>query len=151
MDKKPILCLDFDGVLHSYVSGWKGPRNIPDLPMPGALEFLKEVVYHYEVHVFSSRGKYFGGRRAMKRWLRKHLTDMYGDEATNGHVIFSMEDILFRLKFPKKKPPAKITIDDRAVCFTGEFPTIKELEVFKPFRIKENSFETHSSSNDKTR
>ena len=26
---KPILCLDFDGVLHSYTSGWRGAR-IPD-------------------------------------------------------------------------------------------------------------------------
>jgi hypothetical protein len=26
---KPILCLDFDGVLHSYSSGWKGADVIP--------------------------------------------------------------------------------------------------------------------------
>ena len=29
---KPILCLDFDGVVHSYTSGWKGADVIPDPP-----------------------------------------------------------------------------------------------------------------------
>lgn len=29
---KPILCLDFDGVIHSYASGWKGADVIPDPP-----------------------------------------------------------------------------------------------------------------------
>lgn len=27
---KPILCLDFDGVIHRYDSGWKGPLVIAD-------------------------------------------------------------------------------------------------------------------------
>src|SRR5882672_3079773 len=38
--RKPILCLDFDGVLHSYSSGWKGADVIPDAPTPGMAAFL---------------------------------------------------------------------------------------------------------------
>ena len=38
---KPILCLDFDGVIHSYASGWKGADVIPDAAVPGAMEFLR--------------------------------------------------------------------------------------------------------------
>ena len=39
---KLILCLDFDGVIHSYSSGWKGADVIPDPPVPGALRFIAD-------------------------------------------------------------------------------------------------------------
>ena len=45
----PILALDFDGVLHSYTSGWQGADVISDPPVPGAIEFLMEAVEHFEV------------------------------------------------------------------------------------------------------
>ena len=48
--RKPILCLDFDGVVHSYLSGWKGPWSIPDPPMPGILDFITDAMLNgYEV------------------------------------------------------------------------------------------------------
>src|ERR1700743_3429981 len=52
---KPILCLDFDGVIHSYASGWKGADVIPDPPVAGAIEFIREALKHFRVAIFSSR------------------------------------------------------------------------------------------------
>ena len=48
----PILCLDFDGVLHSYTSGWLGADVIPDPPVPGYAQFLLRAVEVFEVHTF---------------------------------------------------------------------------------------------------
>jgi hypothetical protein len=74
---RPILCLDFDGVIHSYTSGWKGAAVIPDAPVPGALEFIHEALEQFEVHIFSSRSHQWGGKRAMKRWLIHHYREMF--------------------------------------------------------------------------
>jgi len=66
-DAKRILCLDFDGVLHSYTSGWQGSRNILDPPVDGELKFLEQNWRGFQLCIFSSRSHYFGGRWAMKK------------------------------------------------------------------------------------
>jgi len=134
----PILCLDFDGVLHSYTSGWKGARVIPDGPMPGAIDWLRSLLTdaecvcamaprydRFDVQIYSSRSRYWGGRRAMRNWLAYQFVQA-------GYY----RQLVELLKFPKAKPPAFLTIDDRAMCFTGEFPTVDEMQAFKPFRIQ---------------
>ena len=124
---KPILVLDFDGVLHSYTSGWKGARVIPDPPVPGAMAFLMHAVVEFEVHILSSRTHQWGGRRAMKRWLRRSLR-----ERASGPPVYA--DVTYRaLKFPRHKPAAMVTIDDRALTFTGRWPSLSELQAFKPW------------------
>ena len=72
---KPILCLDFDGVVHSYESGWKGAAVIPDPPVPGAIDFIRNAVEEFRVAIFSSRSNQPGGLDAMKYWLRLHMLD----------------------------------------------------------------------------
>ena len=77
MDKK-ILCLDFDGVIHSYTSGWKGARSIPDMPVTGALEFIVTAMEYFNIAIFSSRSHQWGGKRAMKRWLWDKYAEIAG-------------------------------------------------------------------------
>jgi hypothetical protein len=128
MNRKPIICLDFDGVIHSYTSGWKGPRNIPDPPVEGALDFMYHaLVAGYRVVVHSSRARYFGGRWAMRRWLWHHAGDVW--EVFGG-------DGLSQVEFWRTKPPAVLTIDDRAITFTGTFPSLAEIEQFTPWNKK---------------
>ena len=124
---KPILCLDFDGVLHSYTSGWKGADTISDPPVPGAMKFISEAVNNFTVQIFSSRSSQPGGRNAMQCWVGKWLcSEFQGD----GH------DIADQLAYPTEKPAAFITIDDRALTFTGEWPTMEALKEFKPWNKK---------------
>jgi hypothetical protein len=123
---KKILCLDFDGVIHSYSSGWQGARNIPDPPTPGAIRFLiQALAVGFDVVIHSSRGRYFGGRRAMRAWLKRHAgAAWYPSPAGPG---------LENVRFPLFKPPAHVTIDDRVITFTGQWPAMSYLKEFKPF------------------
>lgn len=119
MTYKPTLLVDFDGVIHSYASGWKGEAVIPDPPVPGAFDFLDKALDDFQVAIYSSRSKTKEGLQAMKAWFRVH-----------GFVRVT------ELGFPAQKPPAFLTIDDRALCFTGVWPSIDEIKTFKPWYQK---------------
>lgn len=112
--RKPILVLDFDGVLHSYKSGWKGAEVVVDEPVEGAQEFCRAAQEHFTVVIFSSRCDQKSGIEAIVDWL-------------------------FKWKFPAdiqvtwRKPAAHVTLDDRAVTFTGHWPSIESLLAFVPW------------------
>ena len=121
-----ILCIDFDGVLHSYSSGWQGADVVADEPVENAIPWLIGMAIHpdFEVCIYSSRSQQDGGIEAMKRWLVLHMVDYpesLRDKALQG------------ISFPTQKPPAYLTIDDRAICFRGTFPSILEMDSFKPW------------------
>ena len=123
--RKPILCLDFDGVCHSYTSGWKGAAVIPDPPVEGLYRFLWFATAEFEVHIFSSRSHQEGGMQAMKDWFAQH--------AKGSSDLLAVRE----LHFPLEKPPAFLGIDDRVLTFTGEWPKISDLKNFKPWNAKE--------------
>ena len=64
-----ILCLDFDGTIHSYESGWQGAEVISDSPIKGSFEFISDAAKHFDVHVYSARNGLPGGIDAMKVWF----------------------------------------------------------------------------------
>lgn len=117
---KPILCLDFDGVIHSYSSGWKGADVISDPPVAGAMAFIREALKHFRVAIFSSRSNQPGGLNAMKDYI-----------ALNSEMGF--HDPIEGLEWPLEKPAAMVTIDDRALTFDGTWPAIAELKAFQPW------------------
>jgi len=134
MKQKPILCLDFDGVIHSYSSGWQGATVIPDPPVPGALHFIVRAMEQFRVAIFSSRSNAKGGRKAMREWLGKWSVDpVHGLPHDFDHGQWS------ELEWPKEKPAAFLTIDDRALTFTGTWPAIETLRDFKPWNKNERS------------
>lgn len=156
--KPTIVCLDFDGVLHSYKSGWKGPRCIPDGPVIDPLSGRNVLQDLYglvttpgiEVHIFSSRSRYLGARWAMKRWLRRQYVEICNAthipewamkwicqqsamDPWEIEVHDAVIDLVKKIKFPLYKPPAKVFVDDRAYRFQGILPGVSYIHGFKPW------------------
>src|SRR5215469_6554743 len=91
---KPILCLDFDGCIHSYKSGWKGIDQCPDPPVPGVFEWIENALHIFDIHIYSSRSIESRGRFAMQQYFADH----------------GAKHLLDKLEFSDKKPMAFITI-----------------------------------------
>jgi hypothetical protein len=132
-----IICCDFDGVLHSYVSGWMGGAHlIVDDPVPGAMDWLSGMAHddRFQVCVYSSRSKEPGAIDAMKQWLKKHLMVMYESAGLDLEELDpAAQFVIDALEFPTQKPAANMMIDDRAFCFEGTFPNVDWLLSFKPW------------------
>ena len=151
-----LICLAFDGVLHSASSGWRGPSVINDPPVEGAMEFILELIdFGANVCVYSSRSNQPMGVRAMKRWLSKHPTPYMDIEKMRGeptHIWLgrrerAAEQLVEQcIGFPNHKPPAHVTIDDRGITFKGKWPTMKSLKSFKPWRTKAKEKKDGSTS-----
>jgi hypothetical protein len=137
-ERKPILCLDFDGVLHSYTSGWQGATIIPDPPVEGAIDFVLEAEQDFRVAIYSSRSSHYGGIQAMQDWLRHHMTvAIRMRQREVGYFLDRTDEIADfvsqRIEWPTSKPPAMVTLDDRAITFDGTWPNMEDLLTFQPW------------------
>lgn len=103
---RPTVVFDFDGVIHSYKSGYLGADKIPDPVVPGIKAAIDELRTGYRVVVVSTRCASAEGCCAVRRYLRR-----------NG---IEVDDVTV------EKPPALCYIDDRAICFDGNASSIPE-------------------------
>lgn len=127
--RKPTIALDFDGVIHAYTSGWKGAHIIPDPIVPGACRAIENYqIAGYRVAIYSTRSKSLRGRRAMQAYLERHIIEHFGVDRVGA------DDCYGAIQWPWFKPPALITIDDRAWRFTGMFPTVDEIKAFRTWQ-----------------
>lgn len=115
----PTVVFDFDGVIHSYKSGWKGNSVCVDPPVDGIKDVIDKLHDEgYLVVVQSSRCATRLGREAVQKYL--DINDIYVDNIT------------------AEKPAAVAYVDDRAICFTGNTKNlINRIKKFKPWYEKE--------------
>lgn len=118
---KKTVVFDFDGVIHSYASGWQGIDVLPDQPVPGIREAIAEIrAAGYEVIVVSSRCVEPAGIEAIRKWL-----DEYG---------IVVDDVTMH------KPPADAYIDDRAIRFDGKPENLLgEIQALVPWHKKQGT------------
>ena len=113
---KKTVVFDFDGVIHSYTSGWHGVDVISDPPVKG-IEIVIDELRHsgYSVVVVSTRCSCLKGKRAIRKWLNKYNIEVD--------------------KVCAVKPPALVYIDDRAICFDGcaDGALVEKIKTFKNY------------------
>lgn len=111
------IVFDFDGVIHQYKT--KPPTWDSSIILDGPVEGIREAIDEirelgYKVTIVSARADTEAGRAAIERFCNKY--DIRVDEITN------------------RKPPAKVYIDDRGMCFDGHPETLaQKVKDFKPW------------------
>ena len=119
MSDKKTLCFDFDGVIHSYVTGWHGINSAWDPPVTGigeVIQQLRKEGFHIVVH--SARCRQPSGVQTIKNYLERH--NIVVDEVVD------------------YKPPAIVTVDDRVICFDPRdlHTLVNRIKEFTPWNKK---------------
>ena len=116
------ICIDFDGVIASY-QGWEGTDKFGD-PVPGVQSALKVLRQEgYRIIIFTTR--------KVTAALKKYLKD---NDITYDYINRNPDQ-------PKDagtdKPVADIYLDDRAVCFRGNWKyALNDIAYFRPWQAE---------------
>ena len=103
------ILIDLDGVLNTYSGNYKYDKF--DEIKEGAREFIIELSKDYDLYLFTTRNLLL-----TSKWLISNKLDEYFVDVTNVKII------------------ASIHLDDRAICFNGDFKqTLKQIQNFKTY------------------
>lgn len=141
------IAIDFDGVIHKYSKGWQDGKCYDD-EIAGVFEAIERLMQVYTVFIFSTRKP-----KQIKRWLQERIMEHgFGDnpydpqEWSSPKYSYTCQTIPFWVKFwnkrnvigiTKRKLPAMVYVDDRALCFRGDWEeTILDINRFKTYQQK---------------
>jgi len=107
-EKEKSIALDFDGVIHSYKSGWTG--DVPkDPPMEGVREAMEKLIKDgWVLKILSTRKK-----ENIEKYLKEHDLDQFISGVYNTKI------------------PAQIYLDDRGVHFSNWDDALQDIKNFK--------------------
>ena len=112
-NKKKIVAIDFDGVIHNAHQGW-GDGTCYGNPLPGTIEAIKELATKYSIVIFTAKAKPDRplvngktGTELVKEWFGKYNLLDYIDNITS------------------EKPRAELYIDDNGYRFENWDDTLK--------------------------
>lgn len=107
--RKKIL-IDLDGVLNTYGKDKFDENIIPEIKT-GAYEFVKELSQSAELYLFTTRNLMLA-----TKWLIKYNLDVFFKDVTNTKI------------------PSYLYIDDRCICFEGDYAkTLEDISNFKVY------------------
>lgn len=103
---KPILLLDFDGVVCR-----------DELPVEGFFEWAIEAHKHFNLMVYSRSNKP-EKIEEMELWLQTHIISWRHQQMERNSSIATAA---VEFTFPTEKPEAFLTIEDRSIAFNGKW------------------------------
>ena len=116
-ERKKIISIDFDGVIHRYSKGWQD-GTIYDPVVPGFFDWAARMraTEQFRLVVFSSRSADYGGRYAMRKYLEQSLYFWREKKGFQAPTLY-LEDF----EIADRKPLAWVSIDDRGIQFGGDW------------------------------
>lgn len=147
MTKPKTVCLDFDGVVHEYRQPWTTPEEIRDGATPGFFKWALSASNRFDLVICSARFSTSEAMVAAMKWMEREFAKVLDADpdivADVDHPLWEQITTagfssLFR--WVLQKPAAAVYIDDRAVCFDGDWEGISlaMLDAFEPWNRRED-------------